>query len=94
MEYVITNPRKWPQVKLLYSISWSDTDEYKQVSETLSNLDTTIVAWTRYKDYVAHRKMLPRKREQMIKLEKEYCAYVNGRLERCSKLSLWARLKA
>lgn len=94
MEYVITNPRKWPQIKLMYSMTWSNTDEYMQVDKILHELDTSVVAWTTYKDNVAHRKMSPRKREQMVKLEKDYCAYVNGMLAKCSKLSLWARLKA
>jgi hypothetical protein len=94
MEYVITNPRKWNQIKLMYSLEWSNTDEYKQVSTTLSNLDITVITWTKYKDCVAHRKMSPRLRIKMVNLEKEYCAYVNGMLAKCSKLSLWARLKA
>ena len=92
MEYVITNPAKWRETKLLYQITWSDTDEYKEVARVLREIDWMIPVWARYKHQVNRRQPL-NERIKWAKLEKEYCICINGLLEHCGKMVFWIRLQ-
>jgi len=93
MDYVITHPSKWPETKLLYQLSRSDTNEYEEVTKTLREIELMIPHWNKYK-LMTQRRMPKQNKQKWVKLEKEYCDCINGLLEHCGKMVFWIRLQS
>jgi len=91
-ELIITEPGQWAKTRLFYLLKYDKSDEYAEVTKILSELDREVVIWAKYKNMLTRRGGKKR-RLDIVKLEKEYCAFFNGMLRRCGKLVMWEKLK-
>lgn len=94
----MSHPSEWSKVKTMFAISapiWDHDafEDYKKVRAILCRIeDEHLPAWRRYSNML-HRPGPPDVKEKRKRLEQEWGDYINGMLEKASKLQMMIALR-
>jgi hypothetical protein len=93
MEIYLHHPREWDKTKLMFSLSYNlpTPEAWVKVQETLNDVDKMMPEWDKYA-YLKTRRLPVNRRKSVEDLERTYFMHINGLLNRCSKIKMWASL--
>ena len=98
MERYINHPLEWPQVKTMFSLNCplynkEEFEDFKKVQSILFRIeDEYLRHWLRYNNML-HRPGPPAVKEKRKRLEREWGDYINGLLDKASKIQMMLVLK-
>ena len=94
MERYIDHPLEWPKVKTMFTLAEPISDhDYRKVEAILDRIEGDHLRhWLRYSNML-HRPAAPAVKEKRKRLEREWCDYINGMLEKASKLQMMVVLR-